>query len=187
MRGLCLSWFASSQLIGSCLYLTQVNSEQSDAEADPSIEEDAATREDSSDDDTADDARYFDARELQRPSLTLSEDLDAAGIAADGQLGRCACLQRIARCCCIWMKSLKFFAPKSLSSSPVVTRSLGGPRARPATVTLRQPDSLLCTAREAKARVDCMDCCNVQQHPLSGQERSTRVAVTVRSAEEHTN
>ena len=65
----------------------QVNSEQSDAEADPSLEEGAAAREDSSDDDAADDARYFDARELQRPSLTPSEDLDAA-LAADGQVDR---------------------------------------------------------------------------------------------------
>lgn len=73
------------------LGLAQVNSEQSDAEADPSIEEGAAVREDSSDDDAADDARYFDARELQRPSRSLSDDLDAAALAADGQANRCAC------------------------------------------------------------------------------------------------
>ena len=72
--------------------LAQVNSEQSDAEADPSIEEGAAAREDSSDDDAGDDARYFDARELQRPSRSLSDDLDAAAAAAaDGQASRCAC------------------------------------------------------------------------------------------------
>ena len=68
-----------------------MNSEQSDAEADPSIEEGAVAREDSSDDDAGDDARYFDARELQRPSRSLSEDLDAAAAAADGQASRCAC------------------------------------------------------------------------------------------------
>ena len=71
--------------------LPQVNSEQSDTEADPSIEEGAAAREDSSDDDAGDDARYFDARELQRPSRSLSDDLDAAAAAADGQSSRCAC------------------------------------------------------------------------------------------------
>ena len=68
-----------------------MNSEQSDAEADPSIEEGAAAREDSSDDDAADGARYFDARELQWPSRSLSDDLDAAAAAADGQASRCAC------------------------------------------------------------------------------------------------
>ncbi|KAK9834197.1 hypothetical protein WJX81_007601 [Elliptochloris bilobata] len=68
---------------------SEVNSEQSDADADPSIEEGGAgAREDSSDDDAVDDARYYDARELQRPSLTQSDDLDAAGMAADGQLDR---------------------------------------------------------------------------------------------------
>lgn len=62
-----------------------MNSEQSDAEADPSVEEGA--RVDSSDDETTGESVYFDARELQRPSMTLPDDLD--GNAADGCVDKC--------------------------------------------------------------------------------------------------
>ena len=63
-----------------------MNSEQSDAEADPSLEDGrACARVDSSDEETTDEARYFDARELQRPSMTLPEDLDACSLAASGE------------------------------------------------------------------------------------------------------
>lgn len=66
-------------------WLPQVNSEQSDAEADPSVEEGA--RVDSSDDETTGESVYFDARELQRPSMTLPDDLD--GTAADRCVDKC--------------------------------------------------------------------------------------------------
>jgi hypothetical protein len=77
----------------------QVNSEQSDAEADPSLEGGRAhARVDSSDEETTDEARYFDARELQRPSMTLPEDLDACSLAASGERsGRAPAARGLAR------------------------------------------------------------------------------------------
>jgi len=68
----------------------QVNSEQSDAEADPSLEGGRAhARVDSSDEETTDEAR---------PSMTLPEDLDACSLAASGERsGRAPAARGLAR------------------------------------------------------------------------------------------
>lgn len=101
-------------------WLPQVNSEQSDAEADPSVEEGA--RVDSSDDETTGESVYFDARELQRPSMTLPDDLD--GNAADGCVDKCVniCARNAVRYCLRWL--LRFLLG---SGSLSVGRVLGWP------------------------------------------------------------